>query len=218
MTGFLDQIKMHFESFSSREQWLLGVAGWPFILCVGFSFFLFPQIEMLGQFNAQKNENKRALEEVLLLNIQKEKILNGSADIGLEEELAKQMKDVKDLENLLGSKVNGLVSPSDMPALMEKVLKGSGRLKLLTMQSQPPIQLASTEDKRYYIHPVLLTLTGAYFDIVHYLTALEALPVKYYWQSVDYRVLRYPLAEVKINVYTLGESPVFIGGVREVRN
>ena len=64
----------------------------------------------------------------------------------------------------------------------------------------------------YYIHPVKLVLSGNYFDIEAYLSRLEALPVKYYWRNFHYEVKKYPIAELSIEVYTLGSSKGFIGG------
>lgn len=217
MTALLEQIKIHFESFSSREQWLIALAGWLGIVWFGFTVFIFPQKEVLINTSFQVMESNKALQELVMLNVKKEQKLNSSPDIELEEELDQLIIDANEIDFILGNKVAGLVSASEMPSLMENVLKTSGRLTLLSMISQPSVQLATTEDKRYYIHPVALTLKGTYFDIVNYLASLEALPIKYYWRSVDYRVLTYPTAEVKINVYTLGESAVFIGGTREIK-
>lgn len=217
MTALLEQIKINFESFSSREQWLVALAGWLAIVAFGFSVFIAPQRETLTYLSYQKMENNKVLQELVMLNLQKEQKLNSSPDGDLEDELAELIIDASEIDFILGSKVGGLVSASEMPSLMENVLKTSGSLTLLSMISQTSVQLATTQDKRYYIHPVALTLTGRYFDIVNYLASLEALPIKYYWRSVDYRVLEYPTAEVKINVYTLGESAVFIGGAREIK-
>lgn len=215
MTALFEQIKHHFESLSSREQWLVALAGWIGILGLGFNLYLSPQGETMKQISYQQVENLRKKQDVLIENQKKKETLNVSADLELEAQLLVLQMDAQIIDDLLASKVAGLVSASDMAALMESVLKKTGRLTLQSMVSFPAIQLALTEDKRYYIHPVELTLKGGYFDIVNYLVSLEALSIKYYWRSVDYNVIRYPLAEVKINVYTLGESPVFIGGASD---
>lgn len=215
MTSIFEQVKLHFESLSSREQWLIALAGWLAVLGLGFNLFLSPQHVELQRMSYQQIGNRQTTQELFILNRNKEESLSFSADLLLEEELAQLEVNAQQIDEQLGSKVGGLVSASNMASLMETVLRKSGRLTLQSMVSLPSIQLASTEDKRYYIHPVELTLKGVYFDIVNYLASLEALSIKYYWRSLDYRVIRYPLAEVTINVYTLGESPVFIGGERD---
>lgn len=218
MTALFEQTRLHFESLSSREQWLIAIGGWLAVLGIGFNLFLSPQQETLKQVLYQQIESRESILEQGIFNQSKEETLSISPDLRLEEQLALLKIDLQDADESLESKVGGLVSAADMASLMEVVLMKSEQLILLSMQSLPSIQLASTEDKRYYIHPVEMKLKGRYFDIVNYLSGLEALSIKYYWRSLDYRVIGYPSAEVTINVYTLGESPVFIGGARDAEN
>ena len=67
-------------------------------------------------------------------------------------------------------------------------------------------------DQGYFIHPLRMTFEGKYFDVIRYLTQIEALPVKYYWRNLNYQVTRYPWASIELELYTLGESKDFIGG------
>lgn len=214
MTGFVGQIKLHFDSLSSREQWLIALTGFILLIGLAVNVVVFPQLEKHQQLQNQIVANYQLLEDVNILNAEKQQKLNVSANKEIEEQIVDLTVEIELADLELGNKVAGLVSASEMPVLMETVLKKSGNLKLLSMVSQPPVEFASTEDKRYYIHPIELVLKGTYFNIVNYLASLEALPIKYYWSSVDYQVLSYPSAQVQINVYTLSESPVFIGGDR----
>ena len=52
-------------------------------------------------------------------------------------------------------------------------------------------------------HSVVIQLEGSYFDVVDYLSALENLSWKFYWSTLDYRVVKYPKAIVTLEVYTL---------------
>ncbi len=99
-----------------------------------------------------------------------------------------------------------------MAGLLEEVLQRSKGLELISLKSLPAEELAVAESAAYYLHPVELSLRGRYFDFVAYLQALEGMPVQYYWSSLDYKVDRYPVADVRLRVYTLGISTDFIGG------
>ncbi len=44
-----------------------------------------------------------------------------------------------------------------------------------------------------------------------YLTHLEQLPWKFYWQSFNYEVQEYPTALVRLNIYTLSTSNWWMG-------
>lgn len=60
-------------------------------------------------------------------------------------------------------------------------------------------------------HSVVVELEGQYFDVVAYLSALENLKWKFYWQGIDYEVEHYPKAKVVIEVYTLSTEQGVLG-------
>ncbi|USH02760.1 type 4a pilus biogenesis protein PilO [Grimontia kaedaensis] len=216
MNALLTRGKDAFDALSVREQWMIALAGWMAILGLGLLLFIEPVSKTLGQLETQILQSERTTEDLVTLNRLKQEKLHTSPNTELEAELATLNQDISALDSEMERKVDGLVTAAQMSSLMEAVLRQSERLTLVSMNSLPPQQLTDTEDAGYYIHPVEITLEGRYFDIVDYLSALEALPVKYYWQSVDYSVKEYPKAEVTIEVYTLGESAVFIGGKNEI--
>lgn len=216
MSPLLFRVKGAFEALSSREQWMIAIAGWIAILGLGVTVFIEPLGNALAQLDAQIMQSEHTTQDLQTLNRLKQEKLQSSPNAELEAELEKLNQTLSSLDNEIARKVDGLVSAAQMSALMESVLRQSDRLTLISMRSLLPQKLIDTDDVGYYVHPIEITLQGRYFDIVDYLSALEALPVKYYWRNVDYRVTDYPIAEVTIGVYTLGESQVFIGGIDEV--
>ncbi|WP_232313474.1 type 4a pilus biogenesis protein PilO [Enterovibrio coralii] len=166
---------------------------------------------------AQFSSNEQNTQQLLTLNALKQQKLSASPNAELEAELSTLNKEIDALDDQVQKKVAGLVPAPKMPKLLERVLGQSERLTLLSMASLPAQQITDSKDAGYFVHPIELTLRGRYFDIVRYLSDLEALPEKYYWRSVDYKVTDYPYAEVVIQVYSLGESEIFIGGSNEGR-
>ncbi|MDD1792062.1 type II secretion system protein M [Enterovibrio sp. ZSDZ42] len=215
MNALIERLKQGFDALSPREQWLIALAGWGGILAIGMLLFIEPMTKTLNQLTGQIAQQQQSTQDFLTLNQLKQDKLSVSPNAELEQKLADLSQELADLDVRMADKVEGLVSADKMAGLMESVLKQSDRLTLLSMTSLPAQQLTHTDDAGYFIHPIELTLKGRYFDIVEYLAALEALPVKYYWKQVDYRVTEYPWAEVTLQVYTLGESAVFIGGANE---
>ncbi|STQ77632.1 type 4a pilus biogenesis protein PilO [Grimontia hollisae] len=216
MSPLLFRVKGAFEALSSREQWMIAIAGWIAILGLGVAVFIEPQGNALAQLDALIMQSEHTTQDLQALNRLKQEKLQFSPNTELEAELERLNQTLSSLDSEIARKVDGLVSAAQMSALMESVLRQSDRLTLMSMRSLLPQKLIDTDDVGYYMHPVEITLQGRYFDIVDYLSALEALPVKYYWRNVDYRVTEYPIAEVTIGVYTLGESPEFIGGIDDV--
>ena len=62
-----------------------------------------------------------------------------------------------------------------------------------------------------YKHGMRVVFEGDYFKTLVYLQALEAMPWRLYWDSVEYQVLEYPRARVAITVHTLSLDEGWIG-------
>lgn len=201
-----------FELLTPREQWLILISGWVALLFVGFVVFVEPQMKALvsarQQLASVANEITGSSTQITLI----ERKLKADPNQEVERKIAHLEQQNRALDEQLQGRVASLVTPVQMSGLMEQVLRRSERLKLVSLESQPPVQLISGKDEGYYIHPVRLTLRGRYFDVVSYLAQLEALSVKYYWRSLNYQVDKYPWADIQLDVYTLGESKDFIGG------
>ncbi len=212
MSTVAGRMKRKFEIFSSREKWLTAISGFVVIAGLGGMFVLEPLHQTQLYTEDQLRQTQNSVQEFNLLNESMQKKLSVSPNLELEQKLAALNIEIRDLALQMKNKVDGLVSATKMPLLMESVLKQSKGLTLLSMQSLPAQELAATEEASYYLHEVQLKLRGKFFDIEKYLEKLEALSAKYYWRSIDYRVVNYPWAEFVINVYTLSESPIFIGG------
>lgn len=212
MTTVTGQMKRKFDLLSDREKMLTAVSGFVAVAGIGLMSVIEPLHQTQLYTEEQLRQAKQNVAEFNGLNQTMQQKLSVSPNLELEQKLARLNLEIDDLAQQMKNKVDGLVSAPNMPQLMESVLDKTKRLTLLSMQSLPAVELATTEDASYYLHEVQLKLKGRYFDIKDYLLALEALPAKYYWRSVDYGVVNYPWAEFVINVYTLSESSVFIGG------
>ncbi|MEI8594629.1 type II secretion system protein GspM [Photobacterium sp. Hal280] len=201
-----------FELLNRREQWLVAITGWLMLVLAGYQFLLEPIQQSLRAVERQQ----QSLQASLIKNdgdlIRIRRLLSDDPDQVLDEKIRQLQGSNARLDTELKERVASLVTPAQMATLMDQVLQHSQHLKLVSLESLPPGQLINGEDAGYYIHPVRLTLRGSYFDLVKYLQQLEALPVKYYWRSLDYQVDKYPLSDIHIDVYTLGESKDFIGG------
>lgn len=206
------ELNQRFLTLSRREQWLIAITGWVAIIFIGFMLVIQPQMVTsqnikMSLLNAN-NDIQTVKNEII---IAKRKLaLNPNKELETKIEKYKQQNNI--LTKKLETKIGSLVTPTQMTRLLEQVLRHSSALTLESMTSLPPQQLIPGNDVGYFMHPVSLTFRGSYFDVVDYLKKLETLPVKYYWLSLNYQVEKYPLANIELKVYTLGENKDFIGG------
>lgn len=205
--------KEAFSALSQREKILITLVGWVAVIFISLTVIIEPKIEQHQQ--AQREVN-RLTSSITSLKQQIELAqfrLQKDPNVAIDKQYQELTLDSQDLAQLLSTRVAALVSPSQMAQLLETVLQKSSKLTLKSMTTLPSERLLDENNNAgYYIHPVKLVLSGNYFDIETYLSNLEALSVKYYWRNFRYQVVEYPVAELTIEVYTLGSRKGFIGG------
>lgn len=110
-----------------------------------------------------------------------------------------------------------LVPPDRMAPLLENLLRGNKRLRLLSLNSLPgkpindkPAQAAPADKdgpapagNTIYRHGVELTMSGNYLDMLDYMRSVEALPTRLYWGKAELDVQTYPNARLTLTLYTL---------------
>ena len=117
------------------------------------------------------------------------------------------------------------IAPSEMSRALEEALRRSGNLRLVRLEGLGPEPLLPQEPQPVepgggeaasavpgaYTHRVVMEFEGGYMDTLAYLERLEALPWRFHWKSLDYKVIEYPTARVTIEVETLGLTEGWIG-------
>ena len=110
-----------------------------------------------------------------------------------------------------------------MARFLEQLLvqePGLQLLRLKTLEAAPLIDAgeqggASTANTdagtAVFRHAFEIAFSGGYLATLRYLKALEALPWKFVWDSVDYEVVAYPQSTVRLRLHTLSLSEDWIG-------
>ncbi len=188
-------------------------------------------IQTAGNEMDKLHQQMETIQQVLLI----------SSKIKLNKQLESLEKQISEQKKLLRTLTDNLIPPQQMATVIEKVLQQRGRLKLISLTNLEPQALPEeTEDKNInqsmdtlntdgekgkiagkmeeyvqqtlvYRHPLQLKLKGSYFQIMDYLKALEQSGYKFYWEQLDYKVEKYPQAEVMIMLSTLGTEAHWMG-------
>jgi len=155
--------------------------------------------------------------------------LSNDPDKQKKEQITQLQADIAGVENQLQSVSHNLIKADQLPQALQEVLEKTAQLTLLEVQTLPAQELqfiqvnpesastsqqaAATEESKagVYQHAVELRIAGNYNQILQFLTALEHLPWRFYWQTLDYKVEHYPNAEVTLRVYTLSSEEGLFG-------
>jgi MSHA biogenesis protein MshJ len=146
-----------------------------------------------------------------------------------KEQISQLQTDIGGVENQLQSVSQNLIKAEQLPQALQEVLQKTSQVTLLEVKtlpaqelqlvevspatnSQQPVAAAEAEvSAGVYQHAVELRVSGNFSQILQLLVALEHLPWRFYWQSLDYSVDHYPNAEVILRVYTLSSEEGLLG-------
>lgn len=153
--------------------------------------------------------------------------LTNDPNASRKREIVRLEQKLNEMDTQLEQLSVGLIQADKLPQVLHDVLFSSDKLKLLGMKTSPVEKLSFAQPETaaeqleqveepekifndqpeetvsVFKHTVTISLEGRYFDVVNYLTVIEKLPWKIYWEFLDYRVVNYPNAKVILQVYTL---------------
>jgi MSHA biogenesis protein MshJ len=140
------------------------------------------------------------------------------------------------LDARIADTASGFVSSQHMIQVLNDVLDRQGRLDLVSIRNLPVVSLVppveadpsmagadpavvtsstvtTSEDlgQPPYVHAIEIVIDGQYADILAYLEALEALPYKFRWSTLDLSTAGYPRNRVRIELSTLSLDSTWLG-------
>ena len=159
--------------------------------------------------------------EITQLEQQKLEIIkNHSLDPNAEErnKLAQLQQATGRIDQQIREAVDGLIAPQEMARALEGVLKGQrqlGFVRVSNLGATPLLDVEAPEGEKpevgIYKHTMRIELEGSFHHTRAYLKALEQLPWRFHWESVELEVIDYPQSRVVITVNTLSLSEGWIG-------
>lgn len=220
-----DELFERFEQISLRER-IMVLGGTALALLVFWNLLLIDPLlseqkkmsTALNKLRAEKTENL-ALLEVLTVKSQQD------PDKENREKLEVLKKDLAMIEEKLQGSMQDMVSPQEMPALLEEIFRLQSGLKLISVENVgasawPPAQEGSpgaeaagnhAQGGRVYKHLVRIEFEGSFGDTLAYLEALEKFSGRLLWDRLEFEVQEYPLAKVVLTVGTLSIREGWIG-------
>lgn len=228
-----DQIKaisQKIDGLSLRERLMILVGVLVMLFVVWDNFLWQPmnakQKNLQSQITADEQQLKLLKIQVSGITTQAE--IDPNTDLKLQ--LANSKKSLKQLRTQVQKATADLVAPQRMAQLLESALRKHGTLELIELRTLGPAPLlgkseeevksgqSKTESSRsnkeslnLYRHGFILEFEGDYFAVLKYLKTLETLDTAFFWDAVEYEVLEYPSARIRMRLHTLSLSEGWIG-------
>ncbi len=211
-----------YDALTQRERGLVAAALVGGVLLIGNSFFVdlpLARAKLVGkQMLAEQGE-------LATLQAQLGSLQRDMRDPNEEnsQRLALLDKELQVIRGALSEHEKLLVSPQDIPALLERLLTRHASLRLISLRTLPTVlanapEPAADGDKKpgekdkqaepvrrdgidVWKHGVEIRLRGNYADLTAYLTELERLPQRLVWGEVRLKA-DYPKSELHLKIYT----------------
>jgi MSHA biogenesis protein MshJ len=157
----------------------------------------------LGQEVAQSERELRSV-QTELQRLARERQVDPEAQ--MRKRAADLRAEVTALDARIQQEQRLFTTPQRMREVLEEMLERDKRLRLVELKTLPVADLTAAQGqsaRRIFRHGIELTVAGSYLDLYAYLAALEQIPTQLYWGRVEMSVAAYPVATLKMTVYTL---------------
>lgn len=207
----LKQLATRIDTLQLRERALLLLAG------IAIVFVLVDTFGLQSSYR-QQQQSRQEIEDLELqlatLSARSQLLANPQGNASAQDSAQERTRlqgEIAELEERLQGQLGVLLQPEQAARVLEQVLGPDQELKLTRMDAVGR-QLNTTAQQdngdtsgagigRYELR---LQLEGSYLATLRYLRALEALPWKFFWEELDFEVLEHPVAQVTLDIYTLG--------------
>lgn len=224
-----------------REQYLILLTGLVAVIFITFYLFIgtpMGQNQQASQTIMRLQSSNQAL-KISVMEMQT--ALQQDPNEAIRNKIAQYEAKLAKIDESLLTLTSDLISPIQMRyALLDllKLEKGVSLLSFELLGAQPLLTndlaksdiakantSASTSSKQsesnlntkapvgvnLYRHGIKIKLSGSYFELRDYLSRLEKLSWKFFWQDFNFKVTQYPQSELEIHMYSLGTKKEFVG-------
>ncbi len=133
------------------------------------------------------------------------------------ERLEKRKVELAALDRELGAKRSELVPPERMAKMLYEIVKRNPDIELVSLRSLPATGLTQSLTAivgsgglALYRHGIEITVSGSYLKMLTYVNQLERLPAKIMWGNMELQAAAYPVATLKITLYTLSPEKTWL--------
>jgi MSHA biogenesis protein MshJ len=217
----IENIVTKVDGFSLRERMLIFFAAAALVVAMVNALVLDPQLEKQKKISAEVVQQQEKMKQV---QAQIETLLQArqaDANSPLREQIRVLHEKIAEGNTYLQGRRDKLVPPEKMAQLLQQVLSKNGHLLLVALNTLPVSLLVEPSDeaaaarmtdaeKQIFKHGVKITVRGSYADLLQYLNALEKLPTQMFWGVAKMDVVRHPVVELTLTLYTLSLDKIWL--------
>lgn len=205
------------EERTVRERILLLGAGAALIVAVWYYQFFVPVQQNLSQSHSSLEQVEAQLGKLKRTRQRLEAETTQDPDARLRGEIAELHNELERIQEEIGAEVPSFIPPQMMRQVLEEILAERPGARLVNLQripAQPVIKGGdsdSADSPQVYRHAIELVIEADFPSTIDYLHELEALPWQFAWDLLDYQVVDYPWALIRLQMHTLSGHRRWLG-------
>lgn len=211
MNATLFQLRLLIDRLSIRERAILLVS--MVMLLAGISYGVLWYLgwtdqsavrDQITRLQVQSTDNQNAL-------LALEQARNNPQLQTLSNQNERLRRDVQQLNDRISGITEVLIPPNTMATLLRELL-GSSDLTLVRFSALPAQPLAEDDsgEAQLFRHQLDIELTGDFDALTSYLTTIEALPWRLFWDELSVETEQYPQLRIRLKVHTLSDQEAWL--------
>ena len=209
-------LNQRFMALARRERVMLSLTLVIVVLLGGWQLLVTP---LIAQKSAIEQRLTSLSDKVHTMEQQREELerkLAKDPNEPLRKRISRLQNRLERYDEKLNELTTALISPTEMVPLLKGMLAQHEGISLRSVNHEPaePVNLGGNVedgDSGLYSHPVSVTVTGRFHEVLAYLKALENLDERLGWRSIDYEVIDWPQARIRIRLHTLSLQEEWLG-------
>lgn len=205
-----------FDAFSLRERVMVFAAAMVVLVALVHTLYIDAEMQKerrLSAAIAQKQAEGRSLNDQVSRLV---RTRGADPDRATRERLVAVRARLAETDALIAAEERKFTAPDQMRRVVAELVARSRGIDLRGMRSLPTTSIAEARtrpaasaakpaavERLVYRHGIEVTVSGAYLDLLAYLSDLEKLPTQLYWSSLEIDASRFPRHTMKLVVYTL---------------
>lgn len=206
MSALLKQYAERIDSATLRERVMMFFAAALVLVFLAYTALIKPLRDSQRRLSTEIAQNERELRTIQGEVQRLARVRDGGPDARNRERAVVLRAELALLDAKIAEEQQRFTPPQQMREVLEEMLEREKRLRLIDLKTLPVTDMSATQGqagRRVFRHGVELTLAGSYLDLYAYLSALEGLKTQLYWGRAEMSVAEYPVATLKLTVYTL---------------
>lgn len=206
MKALLKRYAERIDNASLRERVMIFLAAALVLVFLANATLIRPLRDTQRRLSADIAQNERELRTIQGEVQRLARARDAGPDARNRERAAALRAELALLDAQIADEQRRFTTPQRMRDVLEEMLEREKRLRLIDLKTLPVTDMSATQGqagRRVFRHGLELTLAGSYLDLYAYLAALEGLKTQLYWGRAEMSVAEYPVATLKLTVYTL---------------